>query len=82
MPPPWLLVDLLLYKFDHDLVRSLFLTISLGIIGRRIKQFDPHAFGKLPEFQGHKLGSLISCDCLRNSEPINDVFLNELNHVL
>jgi hypothetical protein len=50
MPPSWLLVDLLLYKLDHDLIRSLFLTVSLGIIGRRIEQFDPHAFGKLSEF--------------------------------
>jgi hypothetical protein len=41
MPPFWLLIDLLLYKLDHDLIRSLRLTISLGIIGRRIKQFDP-----------------------------------------
>jgi hypothetical protein len=54
----------------------------LGIIGRRIKQFDPHAFGKLPELQGHKLGSLISCDCLRNSKPIDDMLSNELHHVL
>jgi hypothetical protein len=54
----------------------------LGIIGRRIEQFDPHAFSKLPELQGHKLGSLISCDCLRDSKPINDVFLDKLNHVL
>jgi hypothetical protein len=54
----------------------------LGIIGGRIKQFDPHAFGKVPELQGHKLGSLISCDCLRNSKPVDDVFFNKLNHVL
>jgi hypothetical protein len=37
---------------------------------------------KLPELQGHKLGSLISCDCLRNSKPIDDMFFNKLNHVL
>jgi hypothetical protein len=81
MPPPWLLVDLVLYKLDHDFIRSLYLTISLGIIGRRIKQFDSHAFGKLPELQGHELGSMISCDCLRDSKPIDDVFLDKLNHV-
>jgi hypothetical protein len=25
---------------------------------------------------------LISCDCLRNPKPIDDVFFNKLNHVL
>jgi hypothetical protein len=49
MPPPWLLINLLLYNLDHDFVRSLFLTISLGIIRRRIQQFDSHAFSKFPE---------------------------------
>jgi hypothetical protein len=53
----------------------------LRIIRRRGKQFDPHAFGKLPELQGYKLGCLISCNCLRNSKPVDDVFFNKLNHV-
>jgi hypothetical protein len=53
----------------------------LGIIRRRIEQFDSHAFSKLPELQGYKLSSLISCNCLRNSEPVDDVFFNKLNHV-
>jgi hypothetical protein len=49
MPPFRLLINLFLYNFDHDFVRSLCLTISLGIIRRRIQQFDPHAFSKFPE---------------------------------
>jgi hypothetical protein len=79
--PLWLLIDFLLYNLDHDLVRSLCLTISLGLIRRRIKQFDSHSFGKLPELQGYKLCSFISCNCLRNSKPVDDVFFNKLTHV-
>jgi hypothetical protein len=28
------------------------------------------------------LGPLISCNCLRDSKPIDDVFLDKFNHIL
>ena len=82
MPLLRLLTDFSLYKFDQTFIRRLDLSISLSIIWGRIQQFDIEAIGNFLELFRNKCCALISSESLRNTKPVNNMLLNEINNIL
>ena len=75
-------INFSLNQLDDFLIWCVCLTISLGIIWRRIEQFNPHFSGKFLKFSRREHSTLIGCYDLWNTKLINNMFLNEFYHFL
>ena len=78
---PWIFFDLLLDDLNKNLIGSFCLSISLGIVRRLINQLKTCTSSKVFTLLGCKHLPLISCNGLRNPKSINNMLLDELNHI-
>ena len=63
-------------------MRSFCLPICLSIKGSRSDELDVIVFGKISHLIPSEHGALVDCNGLTNSKPMNDMFLDELDHIL
>ena len=63
-------------------MRSFYLPIFLGIKGGGSNELNTKVLGKICDLIPSELGALVGCNGLRNSKSMNDLLLDELDHVL
>ena len=64
------------------MARIMCLTIFLGIKEIRSNELNTIILRKISHLIPNEHSALVGCNGLRNSKPMNDLFLDELDHIL
>ena len=71
-----------LHDAYQHLVRSFCLPIFLGIKRSGSDELKAIVLGKINHLIPSEHGALVGCNGLRNSKSMNDMFVDELDHIL